>query len=34
MKVKEIISLALTFLNKEELASFTPFGENSTVPVQ
>ena len=32
MKVKEIISLALTFLNKEELASFTPFGENSTVP--
>ena len=32
MKVKEIISLALTFLNKEELDSFTQFGENSTVP--
>ena len=32
MKVKEIVSLALVFLDKEDLLDFKPFGEEDVVP--
>ena len=31
MKVKEILELALLFLNKEELLAYSPFGDETTV---
>ncbi len=32
MKVKEILELALLFLNKEELLAYSPFGDETTLP--
>ena len=32
MKVKEIVSLALVFLDKEDLLDFKPFGEEEVIP--
>ena len=32
MKVKEILKLALMFLNREDLLIYSPFGEQTTIP--